>query len=428
MHARADPIFRRDSVYSGMFKEIFERHLRESGSTPPGLPPGACRTSSSRICPLCHVPEAEYAAEAASRDAALREFWGTLPLDAPLAPLVRSPRGREYRTVSKRKAFPVRGELRLGLIDPAGRDGHRPVDVTACLVEPRSHAAVYARMSQSLLSSAARHIVPVLRYVIVKGNYSECVVILSVTQIDGRVVHAANEISKGLTRACPDVRGVMLYEDRSDGRYYLGTRNSSAPGTVRKIFGETSVYQKFGGKGFLFPALAFSQVNASLVDGLITEADRMLALSAGSNLYDLYCGYGLFTLTTGSRAGRGTGIERSPESIDAAARNAERLGITSVKFSRSDIAGETLPALLSHMRPADAVILDPPRGGTAPGVIECVAAHRPGRIVHMFCNIDIMGTEIARWIAAGYIPARGVPFDMFPGTEETEVMVLLTRA
>jgi tRNA/tmRNA/rRNA uracil-C5-methylase (TrmA/RlmC/RlmD family) len=374
----------------------------------------------------------EYPAETRARNAALRDFWGKLELDAsfeaPLAPLVPSPLGREYRTVSKRKAFPAKGETRLGLIDPGGEDGHRPVDVMACLVEPASHAAVYARLRESILSPSSRLLAPALRYVIVKGSYTELVVILSVRLIDGAIVSAVNTLSKGLTSACPDVRGVMLYEDRSDGRYYLGTRSPAARGTVRKIYGETEIYQKFGGKGFLFPPLAFSQGNASLVDGLIAEAGRMLDVSSGDDLYDLYCGYGLFTLTLGARARRGTGIERTPESIDAALRNATRLGGTNTKFFRSDITGTTLPHLLARVRSRDAILLDPPRTGTAPGVIECVAARRPARVVHMFCNIDIMPAEISRWKAAGYIPVRGVPFDMFPGTDETEVMVLFTPA
>jgi tRNA/tmRNA/rRNA uracil-C5-methylase (TrmA/RlmC/RlmD family) len=370
----------------------------------------------------------EYPAEARARDAALRDFWEKLELDAPLAPLVLSPLGRGYRTVSKRKAFLLKDETRLGLIDPGGGDAHRPVDVMACRVEPDSHAAVYARLRESILSPAARLLAPALRYVIVKGNYSELVVILSVTRMDGPIVSAANTLSKGLTSACPDVRGVMLYEDRSDGRYYLGTRSPASRGNVRKIYGETEIYQKFGGKGFLFPPLAFSQGNASLVDGLIAEAGRMLALSSGDDLYDLYSGYGLFTLTLGERARRGTGIERTPESIEAATRNAKRLGVTNTQFFRSDITGTTLPRLLSHVRSRDAMLLDPPRGGTAPGVIECVAARRPGRVVHMFCTIDIMPAEISRWKTAGYQPVRGVPFDMFPGTDETEVMVLFEPA
>jgi tRNA/tmRNA/rRNA uracil-C5-methylase (TrmA/RlmC/RlmD family) len=411
-----------------MFKEIFEAHLRKAGPPPADLPSGACRTYSSRLCLLCHASRVEYPAEAGARNVALREFWEKLALDAPLAPLIPSPLGREYRTVSKRKLFPVKGEPRLGLIDPGGEEGLRPVEVMACRVEPASHAAVYARLRGSMLSHSARALEPVLRYVIVKGNYGELVVILSVTRIDGAIVSAANSLSKGLTSTCPDVRGVMLYEDRSDGRYYLGTRIPAARGNVRKIYGETEIYQKFGGKGFLFPPLAFSQANASLVDGLIAEAGRMLDLSSEVDLYDLYCGYGLFTLTLGTRARRGTGIERTPESIDAAIRNSKRLRGANIRFFRSDITAETLPHLLSRMRPRDAVLLDPPRNGTAPGVIECIAARRPGRVVHMFCNIEILPSEITRWRTAGYVPAGGVPFDMFPGTDETEIMVLFVPA
>jgi tRNA/tmRNA/rRNA uracil-C5-methylase (TrmA/RlmC/RlmD family) len=409
-----------------MFKDIFKEHLRAAGPPPAPTPEGACRTYSSRPCPLCHASAVEYPAEAKARDGALREFWKALALEAPLADLVRSPLGREYRTVTKRKSFPVKGEPRLGLIDPGDTGEHRPLDVMACRIEPASHAAVYARLRDLILSPHARLLAPSLRYVIVKGNYRELVVILSVTRIEGGIVSAANAVSKALTAACPAVRGVMLYEDRSDGRYYLGTRTPAARGTVRKLFGETAVYQKFGGKGFLFPPLAFSQVNASLVDGLIEEAGTMLGLTPDSELYDLYCGYGLFTLTVGASARRATGVERTPESIEAAQRNAARLGIAGAKFLRSDITGESLPRILSRVRPADAVLLDPPRGGTAPGVIECVAARRPGRVLHFFCNLDIMEAEIGRWRSAGYVPLRGVPFDMFPGTDDTEIALLLS--
>jgi tRNA/tmRNA/rRNA uracil-C5-methylase (TrmA/RlmC/RlmD family) len=411
-----------------MFRNIFEKHLSGTGPAGAAVPEGACITSSSRICRLCHASSVDYPAEADARDRALRDFWKPLFPGTPIAPLVRSPLGRGYRTVSKRKAFPVKGETRLGLIDAGGEEGHRPLDVAACRVEPPSHAAVYTRMRNSILSSPVRPLLPVLRYVIVKGNYSELVVILSVTRIDTGVVSAANSVSRSLTKSCPDVRGVMLYEDRSDGRYYMGTRSPGGRGNVRKIYGDTSVYQKFAGKGFLFPPLAFSQVNASLVDGLIAEAGRMLGLSRESDLYDLYCGYGLFTLTIGAPARRAAGFERTPEAIEAAEANARRLGSPNARFIRSDITGETLLRLLSRMRPTDALLLDPPRGGTAQGVIEIAAARRPGRVVHMFCNIDVVEGEIFRWRKAGYVPVRAVPFDMFPGTDETEIMVLFTPA
>jgi tRNA/tmRNA/rRNA uracil-C5-methylase (TrmA/RlmC/RlmD family) len=58
-------------------------------------------------------------------------------------------------------------------------------------------------------------------------------------------------------------------------------------------------------------------------------------------------------------------------------------------------------------------------------VIEELALHRPARAVHIFCNPDLLGGELSRWQGAGYDAVRGVPFDMFPGTSDIELMVLL---
>jgi tRNA/tmRNA/rRNA uracil-C5-methylase (TrmA/RlmC/RlmD family) len=249
--------------------------------------------------------------------------------------------------------------------------------------------------------------------------------VLSVSLIDSDVARAANTLSKGLTHKCSQVTGVMLFEETGDGRYYLGSRDPSRRGSVKKIFGESLVYQKFGGKGFLFPALAFTQANASLVDRLIADARAACGPMEGRTLYDLYCGYGLFALTVGEGAKRAVGIERSPESIDAAQANAKRQHARFARFVRSDITAESLAVSLAQVKPEDVVLLDPPRGGTAGGVIETIASRIPQTVIHFICNIDLLGTELRRWSASGYAPVSATPYDMFPGTNEVEIMAVL---
>jgi hypothetical protein len=46
----------------------------------------------------------------------------------------------------------------------------------------------------------------------------------------------------------------------------------------------------------------------------------------------------------------------------------------------------------------------------------------------LFCRIDLMPAELERWRSTGYRLAEAVPFDMFPGTDEIEVMALFTPA
>lgn len=408
------------------FQHIFSRTLKARRAVPPALAPGECRSTHARTCTLCHASAVEYRAEADARDDALQEFWQSLRITTPLRPLVRSPLGRRYRTTTKRKAFRRGRTVRLSLIDPSEQAEGRGMDVGSCAIEPAGHAAIYAKVQESLGKPFARPLAEGLRYVVVRGNYEEHAVLFTVDRIDGPLLKTANAVSKGLTHAVPAVKGVQLFEDRSDGRYYLGTRNPSGRGGVRKIFGNDEVYARFGGKGFLYPGTAFSQVNASLVDAMVSTASQLLRPGAGTTLYDLYCGYGLFTLTVGTQAAACVGVERSPESLDAAIANGRRLRAAHVRFIRSDITPESLGPIIAGARPTDVMLLDPPRGGAAPGVIECIAARGTGRVLHLLCNIDLAAAEIGRWKKSGYRLAEAVPFDMFPGTDDVEVMALFT--
>ncbi|HNF85922.1 MAG TPA: class I SAM-dependent RNA methyltransferase, partial [bacterium] len=70
-------------------------------------------------------------------------------------------------------------------------------------------------------------------------------------------------------------------------------------------------------------------------------------------------------------------------------------------------------------------VLDPPRTGTAPGVIEALAKATPDRVVHIFCDIERLPHELKRWRLNGYRAAHIVPVDLFPATDNVEVIILL---
>ncbi len=110
-----------------------------------------------------------------------------------------------------------------------------------------------------------------------------------------------------------------------------------------------------------------------------------------------------------------------------AKKNAERTKCLNCRFIECDIDEENLERVFSFQNKVSKVILDPPRNGTKPGVIEIIAAKKVKRAVHIFCNIELMPVELERWKSGGYRIARAVPFDMFPGTNEVEVMVALAK-
>ncbi|MEW6509618.1 MAG: methyltransferase domain-containing protein [Bacteroidota bacterium] len=408
------------------FREYLLHALGTAAAAPSLLLPDECQTSSSRTCTLCHASAISYPAEAATRDTAIHEFWDELHTAAPLRRLVRSPLGRHYRTTSKRKAFVRRDGVHLALIDPAELRSGNMMDVHQCAIEPTAHARCYQSVQNALRKPFASPLADVLRYVIIRGDYVAFTIILSVQFVDGKIIKAANTLSKGLSHAMPGIRGILLYEDDSDGRYYLGTRNPARRNAVRKLHGDAMIPAVFAGKRFLYAPIAFSQINASIVDLMLARCTELLRPDGNAALYDLYCGYGLFTLTVGAKARSATGMERTPEAVEAAQANARRQHATNARFVRCDITPRTLAPVIAPIRPADVVILDPPRGGTGAGVIETVAAKGPARVVHLFCNIDLLLHELARWREGGYRVVEAIPFDMFPGTDDVEVMVLLS--
>lgn len=411
-----------------MFEDLLTASVRVHRHPSRLLPPGECRSTDGRPCHLCFAETLEYDVEQEIKNVALQEFWETLRLPAPLELLVPSPLGRGYRTVTKRKVFAQRNTFQLALIDPDESGKPEPLAIDRCAIEPAEHKEIYGRIQEAITKPYAWPLAEQLTYVVVKGNYREFTLIFSVRKISGGLVKAANTLSKSLTRLFPSVVGVYLYLDETGGNYYLGVKNPRVRPTAKKLFGKSTIFQKACGKSFLYSPLSFSQVNQSLVDRLVSEADRMLALTKECRLYDLYCGYGLFALCLSEKAGSVVGVELSHDSIESAIENASRQKAARVRFIRSDITADTVGTIMKQVRPQDRVILDPPRNGTSEGVIETVAALGPERVVHLFCNIDLMPAEIKRWLSSGYEIKRAVPVDMFPGTAAVETVVLLERA
>lgn len=361
------------------------------------------------------------------KSAALGNFWAEALPEVPLAPLVPSIQGREYRFVSKRKTFRDGRIVRLGLIDPDDRESGGFITVGWCAIEPPGHAAIYQAAGALLASPASAELAATLRYVIVKGDEREFLVLLNIGESHPEVVKAAGTFSKQLSRRVPEVTSLLLFEDTTSGRYYLGSERGKTP-RVRKVFGRDTLLVRAEGRPFLFGPLAFSQVNRRMIEPLVGGARSMLALQPSQALFDLYCGYGLFALSFAGGVRSVTGVESGRDALEAARDNAARQHVRAARFIQSDISGKTISRLMRDATPGDAVILDPPRGGTAPGVIEGIAAKAPARVVHIFCSIDGISGELRRWASCGYAPRQAVPYDLFPGTASLEVMVALSPA
>ncbi len=364
-----------------------------------------------------------YAAELELKNATLAAFWRAQRLPGEPEPVVAAPQPRGYRTTSKRRAVAGRRGVTLAFPGALHGDGGRG----GSALDLREHVAVYDWLPERLDRPALRPLGATLGHVIVRGSPGALAVILNVRALDATIVRAAKLLADDLQGMPLGVRAALLYLDPTGSDYYLEARRPDVAVPEKRLFGPDRLQVEAGGVRLHFPLTVFSQVNGPMVGVLVDAARAQLAPLAGHELLDLYCGYGLLALSVGRDAARVLGVDHDGPAIAAARANAQHLGQADrVRF----VAGRIDAPFVAHRLPPPGrapalALLDPPRQGTAPGVVAAVAARAPARVLHVCCGADEIPREAAAWAKAGYRLERAVPLDLFPGTAGLETLLLL---
>jgi len=119
-----------------------------------------------------------------------------------------------------------------------------------------------------------------------------------------------------------------------------------------------------------------------------------------------------------------------PQAIEGAKRNAERNGVTNAEFHVAPVE-DLLPKLVKEGLRPDVIVLDPPRKGVEPAVIEAVLAARPRRVVYVSCHVPTQARDAKLLYEGGYRFEHCQPVDMFcyaGGVENVLSMVLNENA
>ncbi|HEY8965516.1 MAG TPA: class I SAM-dependent RNA methyltransferase [Candidatus Methylacidiphilales bacterium] len=168
------------------------------------------------------------------------------------------------------------------------------------------------------------------------------------------------------------------------------------------------------------PPSAFHQVNLFLLGplrDLVTEWT-----GNGHRLVEGYCGGGFFTQALADRFASIAGIESDARAL----RDARRKPLPNVEWIEGTVEEKLADALAKEE--ADALLLDPPREGLAPGAVQAIldAAPAPKKIVYVSCNPATLARDGAK-LAARYALKRVRPVDLFPRTAQVETVTLWER-
>jgi 23S rRNA (uracil1939-C5)-methyltransferase len=72
-------------------------------------------------------------------------------------------------------------------------------------------------------------------------------------------------------------------------------------------------------------------------------------------------------------------------------------------------------------------VADPPKKGLGAEGVATLVALPLRRVALVSCDVDAGARDAAALVAAGFVVAAVVPFDLFPGSAEVEVLTLLRR-
>ncbi len=187
--------------------------------------------------------------------------------------------------------------------------------------------------------------------------------------------------------------------------------------------GDPWIFEEVNGVRYKITPNAFFQTNTVMAEQLQNAVRDYCGDLRGKTLLDLFCGSGFFSLAFAQGPDapvKTVGIELSAEAIACAKENAAVNGVHAEYFVSKaedfDWKGHA----------PDVVILDPPRAGLHPRVVETLLEARPPRVVYVSCSYPRFLDEWKK-LGAAYRLIRAEALDLFPHTPHMECVFLLER-
>lgn len=362
------------------------------------------------------------------------ERLGGIDPDGILQPCIPSPSPWAYRNKVHWATSRERGEWRVGLYEPRS---HIVVDTPTCLIQDDVNNQVLTALRELLVEF---NIQPFneekdrgwLRSAFAKRGHRTNELMLGLVTRSAdfpdveRFVEAARKKVPGLTTIVQNVHpktGNKLMGPETIARF--------GPGVIR----ESVAYGPDGqALTFAISAQSFFQVNSAAIEILYDQAARASGLPAegpmgpAPKVIDAYSGTGSIALFLAARgAADVTGIEIVAEANRDAAANAEANGLGAKSRFLTGAVETVLPELAAQGERPDVIVLDPPRKGCDPEVLQAIAAMAPPRLTYVSCNPATLARDLKILGSLGYAVRRVQPVDMFPQTAHVECVAELVR-
>lgn len=321
-------------------------------------------------------------------------------------------------------AYPVAqtdGAPACGFFAPRSHD-LVPLPENGCAIQGEDSA----KATQAVLNWMRQNSVPaydeqtgrgLVRHIMTRSTTSgELMVVVVVTRAD---IPKADRLIELLRAAVPGLCSVCLSVNSRRTNVILGT-------DIRVLWGKAAMEDTLCGLRFSVSPLSFFQVNPRQTERLYGLALEYAGLTGAETVVDAYCGAGTISLLLAQKAQKVIGIEIVPEAIQNANENAARNGVANAEF-HVGATEELLPKLVANGLRPDVIVLDPPRKGCDPAVLQAIIAAAPKRVVYVSCGAPTLARDAKLLAEGGYAAEKVQCVDMFCWTGAVETVMSLVQ-
>lgn len=194
----------------------------------------------------------------------------------------------------------------------------------------------------------------------------------------------------------------------------------------RSVTGQDYLLEQVMGKTYRISAGSFFQVNASQTQILVQKALAFAQPQLKETVLDGYSGVGLFSLFFADKAGKVTAIESLPSAVADARATAAFNQVTNVTMVEG-LLEKAIGQMVHTHQHVDIVVVDPPRQGCHPRVLQEVKALAPRCLVYISCDPATLARDLQLFCTDGYRLTLVQPVDMFPNTAHIETVTLVEK-
>ncbi|WP_431785575.1 23S rRNA (uracil(1939)-C(5))-methyltransferase RlmD [Paenibacillus lactis] len=303
------------------------------------------------------------------------------------------------------------------------RGSHRIVDMETCLIQHEQNDEVVRRVKAigrrlGITAYDEESGQGLLRHVVVKIGFAtgEMMIVL-VT--NGERIPRMNEWIAAIREELPAVVSVCQNINTRKTNVIFGD-------VTRVLWGREVIHDYIGDVKFAISARSFYQVNPAQTEVLYGKTVEYAGLTGEETVIDAYCGIGTISLFLAQHAKKVYGVEIVKEAIEDARANAELNGMSHVEFEVG-ASEDVIPRWKEQGIEADVIVVDPPRKGCDPRLLETILQMKPERVVYVSCNPSTLARDLRVLEDGGYRTVEVTPVDMFPHTVHVESVALLVR-